>query len=222
MSSSNGNGIDNEKHYEQLLPWLVNGTLSDEEAHELELALAKSENLRREYELLKRLQQQVKQQTMPDVPMEFAWQRMKQQIATNKIETKKLTLNKEARWRNIAIAASVLFVIQSSVLLIPSQQDDRYTPLSSSSSNSSDSSGSSDSGAVKQNAAHFTLQFVETASASAIQRVLRENQLSIIAGPSSVGLYRVSGPADSKKDAPEILSQLRSQTDIIAHVQNNE
>ena len=90
MSSSNGNDTNHPlsdeqlADFEKMLPWLVNDTLSAEEKSELESALEQSEKLRQEKELLELLQQQVQQQEMPDAPVEFAWQKMKRQIAEEK------------------------------------------------------------------------------------------------------------------------------------------
>lgn len=216
MSSSNGNETNNplsdkeEANFEKMLPWLVNGTLAEAERKELEIALTKSEKLRKEKVFLSELQQQVKQQEMPDVPMEFAWQKMKRQISDEIKQETISTSNNKNKWRYIAMAASVLLVIQSSSLLVSWNQDNPYIPLSGNSSN------------AKTNAAQFTLQFVDTATALDIQQLLREHRLSVISGPSSIGLYRVSGPSDSIKNAGEILSQIKSRSDVIAHVQQDE
>lgn len=218
MSSSNGKETNSQlsnkevAEFEEMLPWLINGTLAEAEREALECALTKSKKLRNEKVFLTKLQQQIKQQERPDVPVEFAWQKMKRQIADEKKQQVISTGNsqRENRWRYIAMAASILLVIQSSSLLVSWNQDGPYTPLSSHSSG------------AKTNAAQFTVQFVETATALDIQQLLREYQLSVISGPSSIGLYRVSGPTDSLKNAYDILSQIKSRNDIIAHVQQDE
>ena len=216
MSSSNGSN-DNTKlsdkeeaYFEKMLPWLVNGTLSDEEKNELESALNLSAKLRKEKEILLLLQQQVKQQEMPDVPIEFAWQQMKRQIADEKKQKTNNSNNSQNKWRYIAMAASVLLVIQTSSQLLPWKKDAPYTPLSSNSAN------------TRANAAQFTLQFLDTATALEIQQLLRKYRLSVISGPSSVGLYKVSGPSDSIKNAIELLDQLKSHSDVVAHIQHDE
>ena len=222
MSSSNGNGNETnnrlsdkeEARFEKLLPWLINGTLSEVEKNELEFALSQSEKLRKEKEILTRLQHQVTRQEMPNVPIEFAWQKMKRQI----IDEKKLkqnqalnaSVNSEKKWRYIGMAASVLLILQSSSLLVSWKQEEAYKPLSSNSTN------------VRNNAVQFTLQFVDAATALDIQQLLRENQLSVISGPSSIGLYRVSGPTDSINHAAKMLAQLKSRSDVITHVQQDE
>jgi len=217
MSSSDENGANDqlseeqERKFEEMLPWLLNGSLNESERKELESALSQSEKLRKEKALLLLLQQQVKQQEMPDVPLEFSWQKIKRQIADEKKQLKKdSNKNNEKKWRYIGIAASVLLVIQSSSLLVNWNQEELYVPLSSSSSNS------------RTNAALFTMQFVDEATALDIQQVLRQYHLNVISGPSSIGLYQISGPTDSINDAKKILAQLKSRSDVIAHVQQDE
>ena len=217
MSSSNGNDtkhpLSDEQlaDFEKMLPWLVNDTLSAEEKSELESALEQSEKLRQEKELLELLQQQVQQQEMPDAPVEFAWQKMKRQIAEEKKQAPQIVQkSKENKWRYVAMAASVLLVIQSSSLFVSWNQDDPYRPLTSGSES------------AKQNAVQLSMQFVDTATAVEIQQILRQYQLSIISGPSSIGLYKITGPENSNDNAEKLLNQLKSRTDVIAHVQQNE
>lgn len=216
MSSSDNNGADAPltdgefQKFEEMLPWLINGTLNETERKELELALAQSEKLRQEKAVLTLLQQQIKQQEMPNAPIEFSWQKVKKQIAVEKKQLQNDSYKSEKKWRYIGIAASVLLVVQSSNILVNWNQDDTYRPLSS----SADSS--------KVNAAQFTLQFADETTARDIQQVLRQYNLNIISGPSSVGLYKISGPSDSNNHAEKILSQLRARTDIIVYVQQNE
>jgi len=216
MSSSDENGANDqlsqeqEREFEEMLPWLLNGSLNESERKELESALSQSEKLRKEKALLLLLQQQVKQQEMPDVPLEFSWQKMKRQIADERNQLKKDSNNNEKKWRYIGIAASLLLVIQSSSLLVNWNQEELYVPLSSSSSNS------------RTNAALFTIQFVDEATALDIQQVLRQYHLNVISGPSSIGLYQISGPTDSINEAEKILAQLKSRSDVIAHVQQDE
>jgi hypothetical protein len=231
MSSSNENdpnkplSAQQEADFEKMLPWLVNGTLAEPERKALESALSQSKKLRQEKDFLSELQQQVKQQKMPDVPVEFAWQRMKRQIAdekqiknnhsdhtdnNSKNAIKDNSVNADKKWRFVAMAASLLLIIQSSSLLVSWDQEDIYKPLSSDTSN------------TKINAARFTVQFADTATALEIQQLLRKHQLSLISGPSSIGLYQVSGPNESRDNAEKILTQLKSQSDVISHAQQDE
>lgn len=213
-------------HFEKMLPWLVNGTLSADEKKDVELALAKSEQLQQEKAFLSNLQEQIVQQPMPDAPVEFAWQKMKRQIAqqdnqqqsnqqpakspNTESNTVALESRRSKRWKYAAMAASVLLVIQSSTLLVSWNQEDPYRPLSS------------DSASNRTNAAQLTIQFTESASAIEIQTLLRRYQLTIVSGPSSIGLYKLVGPNDSKTMSDELLQKLAAQPNLIAHVQKNE
>ena len=230
MSSSGKNlpplSKEEKAHFEKMLPWLVNGTLSADEEKEVELALTRSEHLQREKVFLSNLQEQIIQQPMPDAPVEFAWQKMKRQIAktdnqeqtyqqsTHSVDTENSAISLDSRrskrWKYAAMAASVLLVIQSSTLLVTWEQDDPYRPLSS------------DAKSNRTNAAQLTIQFTESASAIDIQKLLRRYQLTIVSGPSSVGLYKLVGPNDSKTMADELLQKLAAQPNLIAHVQKNE
>ena len=208
---SNQSKNSEDAQHEKLLPWLVNGTLKVGEKKSLKKAIVHSDKLQLEIEFLTHLQQQVKQQKFPDVPMEFAWQKLKKQIESEKKEAASVKMQSTpaqstSRWRLTAIAASALLIIQSASIMIPDSINSEYIPLSSEYPETS-------------SGVHLLIvRFVGTATINQIQGLLKQHQLSIISGPSASGLYRIS----TDKNISEIIKVLESSPKIIAYAQAEE
>jgi anti-sigma-K factor RskA len=202
MPSSKQSEIDQQK----LLPWLVNGTLDDDEKRHLETALEKSAELRKEKDFLTQLQQSINEQKAPAVPLEFSWQRLKrdindsQQLSSTKSPS---TMN----WRNIAIAASFVLVVQTSIIMLPESQQTTYTTLSSDASQPT----------PKTNPV-ITVRFNSELQQAALQQFLLENELQIISGPSAAGLYQLS----STEISDDLIVKLESNSLVIEFVQKND
>jgi len=200
MPSSNDKTSRNSA--EELLPWLVNETLDGDEKKQLEKAVDNSQELQNEKELLGKLRQEIKQQEFPNVALEFEWQKLHKQIASEKKPAKQNS-NLIARWRMIALAASLLLVIQSTTIMIPTEEDGYFEPLSS----------DSETSAPKRTL--LKIRFIDTATQIEVQKLLRKHQLEFVSGPTSAGLYQVS----TNNEPDKIVKLLQQRTDIIAHVQ---
>ncbi len=203
MPSSENNPTS---EYQKLLPWLVNGTLQGEEKQQLEQAISESEELKKEYDELLGLSNLLKSQELPDVPLEFAWQRMQRDISSAKrdsIETNTQT-SRPSGWKMTAMAASFLLILQSVSIMMP-KEDPGYVPLSSG------------CGPNQANKNRLSIRFVDGATHLQIQELLLKHQLNIICGPSAIGLYVI----ESNQLSDEILNQLKQHSDVIDYVQKN-
>jgi len=179
------------------LPWYVNGQLSAEQREEIEQQLKDDPALQQEVAYLERLRRQIKQSTQ-QTPGEFGLQKLKRDIRQQR------TAPLLKRWKTLAVAASLLVVVQAGVMVSMLQPADTgMVPLS----------GSQYSGQVIQ------LQFTDGASAAQIRQLLASVNGSIIAGPSASGVYRVR-LADSAEQGSfeQRIARLRAQTDVIDFV----
>jgi len=173
------------------LPWLVNDSLDAAEREALQAAVDASPELQREQAFLQALRHSIQQQ-QPEVPLEIGWQRLRRDIRREQHG------GVSSRWRLVAVAASLLLVIQSLVIWLPHDEATHYQPLSS---------------AVPRNS--LQVRFVDSASLASIQHLLRQQHLRIIDGPSAAGLYRLVGEGDKAK----IIAALKRQSGLVAYVQ---
>ena len=209
-SNNNGNSTNDLADQEKLLPWLVNDTLEPAEKDALQQILTHSEKLQQDKKDLEHLRQQIKAQSRPNLPVEFAWQKLKRQIDREKKKSNKKSVNKTSsiattKWRITAIAASALLAIQTTSI-ITSLEEDTFIPLSS---------GLQTTTTYAQ---IFTVEFVGAVTMDDIHQLLLKHQLSIISGPSSAGLYRLV----SQEKSDTILQTLKNNSKIIKHVQVEE
>jgi len=201
MPSSN----DQKRQNEKLLPWLLNNTLDAEEKKQLEDEINNSKELQSERDFLIQLRQQIKKKELPDVPLDFAWQRLKKEMANDKKQSDQ-PQKVSARWRFVAMAASLLLVVQSGTLMFPNNHDDYFVPLST-----NDLPKNSNQTLLK-------IRFVDTATQLDVNNLLREHHLVIVSGPSAAGLYQVV----TINNSDDLLKALKNKSEIIAHVQKNE
>ena len=186
----------NKQQIQQALPWYVNGTLDEEQRRVIEAALAEdSEDAREladELAFLKQLRQHIKQQVAAASPGETGLHRLRRELRRESAAT-------SARWwKPVAIAASMLLVVQTGYMLMPVDTGSGITPLS----------GSQYTAPVLQ------IQFRDDAANAAIQSLLLAEQARIIDGPSASGLYRI---AVDDGDIAATLSRLK-RNQLVTHV----
>ncbi len=190
------------KHPEKILPWYVNNTLTDEERRKVEEHLKGCERCRSEVEYLKALRSQVK--TTSDVTF-YGKLGLKRLLRDIKKEAHPPGRFGFPRWQPaLAIAASLIIMLQSVILYNYWQQSDAITTLS----------GPVQEGVVLQ------VSFASDASEAQIRKVLHSVEGSIIDGPSAIGIYRVrlDLPTEKKERINELIAILRSHSDVVIHV----
>ena len=193
------------------LPWLVNGSLDEEEANRLKRAVEKSPLLQKELDFLMSMRTQVKNSAQHKTVPDLAWQRlsrdMKQQPNINRVSRLSLMSRKLSSYT--AIAASLVLGVYLSNDYIGTNPDDYYEPLSS----EQHSSDARDNIQLK-------IRFNASLTRADIEQLLKAHHLVITSGPSSVDLYQVQ--SNQQQDAEKLIKTLTALEGKIEYVQINE
>lgn len=192
---------------EYLLPFYVNGSLSEDEKKQVELALSEHSDLREELNYLQQLREQVKQESRENSPGEFGLKRLQRSLqaekAINNTQLEQTDISKEKnRWRIAAVAACLMLVVQTA------------TEFSSSDTDSFQVANGPTTTATEKGQL-VSVTFSEEATEQAIRQLLLKEKATIIGGPSALGIYhlKVTG------DVTQFVLNLRAQTDLIESVQ---
>jgi hypothetical protein len=180
-----------EQHPRELLPWLVNQSLNEDERVQVERHVNTCAQCQAEVQWLQAMRSGVQAQTYGGAG-EMGWQRLRHGLR----ETRKTD---RPRWVvPAALAASLVIAVQF-VLLVQLQPQPTYAPLT----------GPAAGVPILQ------VEFVPEASEAALRALLRENGLRIIDGPSAAGVYRLA--LDPERDANTVASTLKTRSDLIRH-----
>lgn len=196
------------EHLESLLPEYVNGTLNEADRALIDDHLADDEALRQELEWLQVLSAHVKEETVQS-PAEFGLARLRASVSAPDADSgSDETLSGPAKspsasdqavshqapsgnvswWRNIAVAAGLVLAVQTSFVMLDANQDldPGYVALDG-----------TPKGATLQ------VQFLDSASSGDITQLLNDSGLTIVHGPSALGIYRLQ--AENPERALEAL-----------------
>ncbi len=185
------------EHIEFLLPFYLNGTLSDDEKEAVEEALEQSVALREELAFLQQIQSDVKSYEPAQAsPGELGLKRLQRQI-----NSQANTAGNTTKWRFVAIAATCLLVLQTTLIgLSPSTE--LYLPAGGKPTT------------IAVNKTMFRVAFDPMATEASIRSLLLDLDAQIIEGPSAIGLYVVS----TEQTEEDALNSLQSHT-IVESVQ---
>lgn len=185
---------------EQLLPFYVNGSLGEPEKQMVEAALEGDSELRKELQFLRALQMNVNSQPRDThSPGELGLKRLQKEIGALGMIEGTQKVGKEKRWwQASAIAASVALV---AVLLI--DINGHYGEY--------DAAG----GTAVENQNVLVVTFSPLATESDIRKLLLAEKLSIISGPSALGVYRLT----AQEDIDSVVVTLAERTDIVESAQ---
>lgn len=200
---------EEKKQIEQLLPFYVNESLEDEEIKIVEEALTADKELLEEVLFLQDLQNQVKQPHRDSSPGELGLKRLQKQLKENQQYSQRPVRDNKSnpieqklnRWRYMALAACLLLVVQT-VLIIEPQDFDSFKAASGQIANQNE-------GKI------ISVTFVPGAKELLIRNLLLEVNASITNGPSALGIYRLSIPGDFQLS----LNKLKSHADLIESIQ---
>lgn len=170
---------------ELLLPFYLNGTLDESEKEQVEQAFENHPELEEELNFLRQLKTEV--QAMPmaiNSPGEMGLKRLQQQLAA-----KPTGSQVSSRWRWAAMAASFLLVVQTSVMIL--------TP---------GPTGYQQAG-EQQTSPLIQVSFKPETTEAEIRQLLLEYQLSIVEGPSALGLYKLSVMDDARVTVDQLQQQ---------------
>lgn len=195
-----------DRGLDELLPWYVNSTLDRRERESVEAYLERCPAARAEVETLRAMRQNMKETSFPEPPGELGLARLKRDVRT-------VSSQSQARravspiWKVAAIAACLLVVVQGGVLVDLWFGGDLTT-----------ASGPGPGDAVIQ------VTFVPTAKENDIRSALSAAKVTIVSGPSALGVYRLAlvrqtDDAKSRNDAiAAAMAALAARGDIVAEV----
>jgi anti-sigma-K factor RskA len=191
------------KEIEELLPFYVNGTLEEKEKAEVEKAIKDDPSLKNEIEFLEKLRDEVKVQQSEDSPGELGLKRLQKTLY---IEKQKEYSNKtpgsyERGWRIAGIAACMLLVIQT-VVLLPKWSSDNLVAAGGGK-------------IIHTGGQIISITFVPDAREENIRNLLLTVDANIVDGPSALGIYKIS----VKKDVQLIVDKLKAHKNLIESVQ---
>ncbi|GJL57014.1 MAG: hypothetical protein NPIRA02_41460 [Nitrospirales bacterium] len=204
----NQNPKEQTIHPDELLPWLVNGTLEGAERQEVEQHLQSCQQCQQEIVLLQKMREQVKKassQTSDEVGLN----RLLHEIRTQQNVNETQEAQQSGWWRTgLAIAAVLIMFIQAGLLIDTWYLSKPMVPLA----------GPHAQGRVLQ------VSFTPTATESQIREVLTDIHATFIDGPSSLGIYhiRLDPHTGDEPSLQQMIEQLRQHTTIIQHVAQDE
>ena len=196
------------KNIEELLPFYINGSLSEAERAEVEQGLKENDDLAKEAELLSKLREQVKAQPQVQSPGELGLKRLEKTIKQEKIKgnsfgqfsSKLIARQNNNPWRVVALAACLLLVLQTAINIQKYQSED-LTAASGATSISE--------------TADISVTFSPEATEAEIRQLLVDLHLHIVGGPSALGVYYIYVEGDVDK----VTQVLRAQSKLIDSVQ---
>lgn len=186
------------QHPEELLPWYVNGTLSDSEKTEVERHIGQCEQCRAEIKMLQIIRDVAKQSIEQTPPVELGWKRLAQDI-----KKEKSFLGKRVWLRPALAAAIAVIVLQSGLLAFFITKPDTVQPL-----------GQAEPGVVLQ------LRFAPQTREQDMRKLLQKIDADFISGPGALDIYRVRINVDEDDQAAinKIIQQLVHNRTMIRHV----
>ncbi len=175
---------DDRRRIEELLPFYLNGTLDDVERAEVAAALDADETLQWELEFLQGVRDDVRSRETAFSPGEFGLARLMRDIDRQAAAPAPQAQDRRGGsniWRIAAAAAIALFAAQAVVI---TTAPDFVAELAG-------------GGAGGFDGPTLTVAFDEDATEAQIRRLLQQNDLVIIDGPSALGLYTLGAPDDA-------------------------
>ena len=184
--------MNTTSHPEELLPWYVNGTLSDEEMNIVRAHLSVCDSCRRETEFLTMLGNEAR------VPVDTAVLDLARRRFMQKIKSDASPRKHSQWWRPAFAAAAVLVIVFQFMIIINYETGtSEYQPA-----------GVDYAGVVYQ------ISFQEGALEQDIRRFLQSADATIIDGPGSLGIYRIRA-----KDNERVMEAVKSGEAIIQHIE---
>lgn len=191
------------KEIEELLPFYVNGTLEADEKAKVEQAIKDNPSLKSEIEFLEKLRNEVKVQQTEDSPGELGLKRLQKSLREEKQKEASNTTPGTSGWgwRVASIAACMLLVIQT-IVLLPKWQSDDLTAAGGGQ-------------IIHVGGQIISITFVPDAREENIRNLLLTVDANIVDGPSALGVYKIV----IKKDVQLIIDKLKAHKNLIESVQ---
>ncbi|MFT5485255.1 MAG: hypothetical protein ACI9JL_003910 [Paracoccaceae bacterium] len=209
---------------ERLLPFYINGTLDAAERQLVDDARASDDAIEREITFLETVRDGIRADNRDETnsPGEFGLKRLEREIraagaaaegspalqpandSQARNENVRPIFSQRSGWRPMALAASLALVIGFGAA--------NLVPLSG----TSDDYQAAGGGTISVAGPVIQISFVPTTTERAIRAVLQQNKLSIVSGPSALGIYRVVIRGGSAADVKKTIASLTARRDVIA------
>lgn len=190
--------VEAKKKAAELLPFYLNDTLSDEERSEVEAVLAEDEGLRQELALLSHIRDEIKADAPKFSPGELGLARLTRAIGDRKAPVRRRELGVM-----VASFGAAILAIGSIFYISTEDGDPRFVQAG-----------------AGANARVLVVAFQPSARQREISQLLLAHDITIIDGPSAIGLYRIAVP--SEREPGEILAVLRAATAIVESADSPE
>ncbi|MFC5743534.1 zf-HC2 domain-containing protein [Dyella tabacisoli] len=182
---------------ERLLPWLVNGTLQDNERALVEQHLAECAQCRREAEWQRTLQSAHDAEADTDADATQAWQRMRRRVEEERVgrraavsKTGTHGWGRRRSWWRWAVAVQASVILMLGVMLIQRNPPVAvYRTL----------------GAAQPQSTHLVVVFDPHVSEAQMRSLLRAGNARIVDGPTATGAYVLSVPTAGVANVREAL-----------------
>jgi anti-sigma factor RsiW len=181
-----------------LLVFLANGTLEGAEKARVEAALASDPDLQAEFAVLKQIRTQMQSEAVERSPGEFGHARLMRDLAREAPPVRSNRL-----WQGLAAAALALLVVQT----VFSLNGGSLIRLAGGETETT-------SGPV------LTVAFAGSATEADIRALLIEADLTIVSGPSALGLYRLAAKDEAARTAA--LAKLSAAGNIVESAEVEE
>ena len=195
----------NQGHPDELLPWLVNDTLSESERREVDDHVQSCARCQKEVEFLHSMRAHAKE-TPVQAPGEFGLHRLLKEVKKDQKEIKQLqSPQRTARWRtSVAVAASLIIFVQAGLLIDAWFLSKPMVPLS----------GPQEHGIVLQ------VSFEPTATEADMRRSIETINGTFVGGPGQLGVYRIQLQIEptNERAIHQAVEYLRQQANIVTHV----
>lgn len=179
----------------------INGTMGSDARAEFEKMLESDNALQLESDFTAKLREGIQQQEVAP-PGEFGLARLQRSIKQYEQEHK-VSPTKQKFWKPVAIAASALLLLQSSVLVF-NQNQETATDIGT-------LAGPQAQAQVQQ----LQLVFDASAPLAEIQALLQSVNATLIGGPGALGIYHIALASDSDMD--KVLATLHA-SDLVQSI----
>lgn len=187
------------EHPTDLLPWYVNGTLTDQEYHTVDEHVSICDICKDEIKLLQTIQTHVKASAPSYTPGELGLRRVKKQI-----QQENKSRQGPSKWWQPAMAAAVLVIVLQTGLLL--QQYDSGTTY----------------GLLGKTEQTLQISFSPAATEAQIREVLTVINGRIVDGPGALGVYHIKLHVDDEsrraEQTEEAIITLKTYKDVIQEV----
>ncbi len=201
------------REFELILPFHINGSLEGEEKAQLEEALKIDLDLQQEAQTLNLLRSEIKSLKFENSPGELGLKRLKQQIRDESIVTAndngtghQSAAGKPWLWRGVAVAACLALVLQMGYFQ-QEQLSEGDLEAASGITSTAPAAGT-----------FLKATFVPDAKEQNIRALLLSLDITIVGGPSSLGVYILS----TSRDVDAVIENLRRRTNLIETVQRDD